>query len=259
MDRVTINGTSYAVPFRKLFRPHTSSEYDGLKKDIEANGVMYAGIVGISPTHGRIVIDGDTRAQIAEEIGARMPVADLGEVDDLWAENRAKALNIHRRHLTREECATLIETMRKQGKSERAIAETLSKSKTFVHSVLNSVGHERPPDSDDDELPIAEEIEEGLPAKITGRDGKKYPIARVARPVVMEEPDGLDDAASSLLIRNARKYVDLLHDTVAGLLDGPRRKDVLKFARDHGVIARGNSFTILEAVRKTIHALHNHG
>jgi N6-adenosine-specific RNA methylase IME4/ParB-like chromosome segregation protein Spo0J len=112
----------------------SASEYDELKSDIKARGVM----VPIEYDDEGNVIDGHHRLQICEELGISVwpRMIRKGWTDE---EKRAHAiaLNIARRHLTKQQREKLWVEMRKSGMTLEAISKadgTVSKS--TVHEAL---------------------------------------------------------------------------------------------------------------------------
>lgn len=183
MNRLTINGSSYALPFEKLFRPHTEIESRELAESIRDIGVQVPIITYISPTHGRAVIDGIGRGRKAIEVGSdrKVPVEDYGEISDADAESIARHLN-KRRHLTPEELKELreqerkrIPELRKAGLSLRAIGKEVKEDVATVHRILKQSPVED--STPDDDLPIADEYPP-LPGRVRGSDGKSYPARR---------------------------------------------------------------------------------
>jgi DNA-binding NarL/FixJ family response regulator len=123
--------------------------FAAFKADIKANGQR----LPIYIQNG-FVIDGRNRQKACNELG--IP-AIYEEVDGDPFE-LADSLNLHRRHLTKEQMEDLIVKKRAEGKSERQIAEEVGCSKSKVNKVINSTGQKRPVD---------------LPTEVIGKDGKK--------------------------------------------------------------------------------------
>ncbi len=88
----------------QVMPPLSGEEYEALKADIAEHGVLVA---VVKDQHGNI-LDGHHRVRIAAELGIGYPsevreVADGGAARDV-----ALALNLARRHLTREQRRELI-------------------------------------------------------------------------------------------------------------------------------------------------------
>ncbi|MBA4192228.1 MAG: hypothetical protein C0467_30025 [Planctomycetaceae bacterium] len=107
VSRIAINGAIYALPFERLLKPLTTTEIDNLRADIKDNGVQQtvttATILGFGPS----VVDGANRGKLAGELGVGVPVTDLGQISYEYALDRAKALNVERRHFTAAEVKAL--------------------------------------------------------------------------------------------------------------------------------------------------------
>lgn len=86
-------------------------EYAELKADIAKNGVAVPVIVDENDD----IIDGHHRVKIARELGIPCPVELRDELDDAQKVDLAFALNLHRRHLNREQKRELIARSLKAG------------------------------------------------------------------------------------------------------------------------------------------------
>lgn len=109
-----------------------AEDLEALRANIAANGIV---VPVLLDQHGRI-IDGHHRVRIARELGIDFPT-EVREVDDEEAMDLAFALNVHRRHLTREQVREIIrrEISRRPGDSDRAIARRVGCSPTTVGTV----------------------------------------------------------------------------------------------------------------------------
>jgi ParB-like chromosome segregation protein Spo0J len=117
-------GVTYKTPYVDLLPQLTDEDYQELKEDIRANGVMYPVVIDDDNN----VIDGHHRLRIAAELG--IPYSDVRkkQVEGLPEEKRrelAYNLNLHRRQLTQQQKRKLIAKLLKTDpeKSDRAIAE----------------------------------------------------------------------------------------------------------------------------------------
>lgn len=144
--------------YYKACRPLTPEEYEGLKASIQQHGILNDVLVD---KHGNIV-DGYHRAQIAKELGISYQAVVL---DGTPAELRAKAItvNLHRRQLTAEDRAALVVELKKQGKTNVAVAKSLGVDETTVRRDLKSV---------------SANAETDLPTTVTRSDGKSYPATK---------------------------------------------------------------------------------
>jgi hypothetical protein len=141
-----------SAPYQ-LLPPLTSDEYDALREDIAANGVL----VPITVDQHGIIIDGHHRQQIAAELNIPCPRAVQQFANDDERHNAALALNLKRRHLNREQMRELIaaECGRSPDASDREIARRLGCSPSTVGAVRRPVSKLDTPAMD------REEAEEG--------------------------------------------------------------------------------------------------
>lgn len=133
----------------------TDEEFAALKADIALRGVM----VPVEFDEQGNVLDGHHRLQACAELGITEYPATIrrGMTDDEKREH-VLALNLERRHLTREQRRELVATLRGEGWSLRRIGEKLNVSPP---TVLRDAG-----------------VTSETPAVITGQDGKQYPAHR---------------------------------------------------------------------------------
>ena len=104
----------------QLLPPLSDKEYQDLKKDIEARGVM----VPIEYDEIGNILDGHHRIKICKELGiTEWPKVIREGWTDEEKEAQAIALNIARRHLTTKQREPLWAKMRKAGMTLEAIAE----------------------------------------------------------------------------------------------------------------------------------------
>jgi len=108
-------------------------QYDALKAEIEANGVIVPIVVD---QHGRI-LDGHNRKRIAAELGITVPSETRRVANDEEAADLAVSLNCARRHLTREQVRQVVasEIIRRPTDSDRAIARRVGCSPSTVGTV----------------------------------------------------------------------------------------------------------------------------
>jgi hypothetical protein len=111
----------------------------GLEVDIAERGIIVPVVVD---QHGR-VLDGHHRRAIAERLGVDCPTEVREVADDEDARQTALALNLARRHLSREERRELIaaECAARPGDSDRAISRRLSCSPSTVGAVRRPVSN----------------------------------------------------------------------------------------------------------------------
>jgi ParB-like chromosome segregation protein Spo0J len=123
-------------PFQ-VMPPLTEEERQALREDIAANGVL----VPITVDQHENIIDGHHRQQIADELGIPCPRAVQEFANDEERHNVALALNLKRRHLTREQMRELIvtECERTSEASDREIARRLGCSHRTVAAARRPV------------------------------------------------------------------------------------------------------------------------
>lgn len=204
-------------PFHDL----PAAQFEGLKKDIEARGIVQPILVD---ENGK-TIDGHQRRRAAAELGIDCPsitVEGLSEDDKI---SLAIALNTFRRHLTGAERSLAIQQMANLGMSVRRIAKTTGIPRRTVRrdlEAMESGGPHGPPDgvgpdtgevtdtsgsgdserepeaagSGVDEQPVEpapSPAPNPTPRKVTGGDGKQYPAKRTK-----PESSPLDDLAKQV-------------------------------------------------------------
>ena len=241
LDRVSLNGKTYALPFKKLFRAHTPIERQELTDSIRDIWIQIPVVTYISPAHGRSILDGIGRTEVANEVDSdrEIPVCDCGEMSDSSAEALAYHLN-KRRHLSaedfkkaREEEKAKVRELNATGISGRAIAERLKMHPTQVRRDLAGVSTVCAPDVNEEEY---EECDEEQPTnrigpvnRVQGKDGKFYPASR-APVIVAKVPPNLDRDAALIELGKARKCAATLTGILDELMRGPLKKDVRKAA-----------------------------
>lgn len=121
------------MPDFQFMPDHTPEALAALKADIAEHGVQ---VPVVTDQHGR-VLDGNNRVAIASELGIDYPVEVIEVTDDADAEDRAIALNLVRRHVSRAQMRELIQDQldRHPEMSDRAIAKRLGTSHPTVASV----------------------------------------------------------------------------------------------------------------------------
>lgn len=134
----------------------SEGEFEALKADIAVRGVQ---VPVEYDEHGNI-LDGHHRVRACRELGIKdwPRIVRVGMTDEEKIEH-ALALNLTRRHLSREQRQELVTRLRQRGLSLRRIAELLGVSEFTVHRELSGVRFITP---------------ENTP-EATGSDGKTYP------------------------------------------------------------------------------------
>jgi len=148
----------------------SEKEYQELKDDIEARGVM----VPIEYDDLGNVLDGHHRLKACAELGIkywpRMVRHGLTEEEK---KTHALVLNLARRHMGKEQRQELWAEMRKAGMTLEAIAEADGTvSEPTVRRALQTVSSNDGTD---------------LPPTITGKDGKTYPTTKPRKAVFVSE------------------------------------------------------------------------
>lgn len=126
----------------QVMPPLSPEEYEALKADIGANGVLVA---IVKDQHGN-VLDGHHRMQIAEELGIEYRVDIVIVEGEDQARTLARTYNLARRHLSREQKRKLIadEITADPDRSDRAIARLMGVDHKTVGSVRRELRGELP-------------------------------------------------------------------------------------------------------------------
>jgi len=121
----------------QLLPPLTKEEYEALKADIAKRGVL----VPVEYDEEGNILDGHHRVQICNELGIKEwpSIVRIGLSEEEKVEH-VLALNLDRRHLTREQRRELVARLREQGWSLRRIAEQLGVSDFTVREDINNSG-----------------------------------------------------------------------------------------------------------------------
>ncbi len=184
---INYRGTTYTVPFADLLPPLTVAQYEALKVDIARRGIVVPVIVD---EHGNI-IDGQHRMTIAAELN--LGFVPIKKAQPGLTEKQRRELchdlNVHRRQLTAEERAATALKMRLSGQSFRQIGETLGVSHETARADIEraTVKNLTVESTGTDEL-----VEESLPERITGRDGKSRPATQPARTLAPPAPPAVE-------------------------------------------------------------------
>jgi ParB-like nuclease domain len=146
------------TPVKYQFMPPLSpEEYADLETSIRKHGVM----VPILRDTNEVVIDGHHRLRIAQSLGIECPAETLATLDETALRTLVFELNLHRRHLTREQRRTLVaESIKADPQlSNREHAQRAGIDHKTAESVRGSLAAAG-------EIPHLREIH--------GRDGKTY-------------------------------------------------------------------------------------
>lgn len=164
MQSIAISGVQYACLYACLLPKLTTDEFNGLREDIRRNGILHPVIV-TKRDEQFVLIDGHHRAAIALELDLHVPVSMVEYSSEAAMREHALALNLHRRHLTREQKRQFIAGQLKSspGHSDRSIAERAKvdhKTVAATRAKLEATG----------EIPQCEAT--------TGKDGITRPVRK---------------------------------------------------------------------------------
>ena len=152
----------------QLFGSLTSEEYDALKDDIRQRGVL----VPVELDENGHILDGHHRVKAWKELRAEgVEIAPYPSVvryglTEAEKRNHVRALNILRRHLSKEQRASIFADMRSDGMTLQQIADRAGVSVGTVHGDLKS----------------SFSILKNSPDTVTGKDGKQYPASKSRAP-----------------------------------------------------------------------------
>lgn len=254
MKRVRVNGQLCALPFQKQLPPHTDAQLAGMREDIRARGVLVAVFTFVGDD-GRSVLDGATRALVAEELGLTVPETHLGEMPGALALDLCRALNIHRRHIEPRQWEEVVLKMRRDKES---VARIHAVSGIPLGAVRRIIEEHKPPTpglyDDDDEG----DDYEPLPEVVVGSDGKKHPAKR-APCVSLSLPKSAHAVAVGEALASALKSAATLGSAVGRLLalvEGKRRQELLALSRQEGVPigAKAKEWEAVASIAKVLKA-----
>lgn len=176
-------------------------EYEALKADIRARGIQ----VAVEFDESGNVLDGHTRLQIAGELGLtsfpRVVRAGLSEAEK---QEHALALNLSRRHLTRDQRRQVVVTLRGRGWSSRRIAAVTGISAPTVLRDLRAAG--------------VSDVTTDHPTQVQGADGKTYRARKKTSVVVSTDHQQ----------RLAQEALHALGDEAPGRMTDLRRLERLR-------------------------------
>lgn len=176
--------------YRRLLPALSDQEYEALKADIRARGVM----IPIEVDERGAILDGGARKQICNELGIWNPpcVKRPGLTEDQKIEH-ILTVNLKRRHLSRQKLKKVAAKLRAMGWTQEKIAANLAVSQKTVSNWL------------DQEFSKISEL-----TSVIGKDGKRYPPKRTEQlkeePHVQEQQESgsSKDAEVSLLLSDLR-------------------------------------------------------
>ncbi len=140
----------------------TADEYASLKADIAERGVL----VAVEYDEAGHILDGHHRVKAAHELGlAEWPSVVRGGMTEQEKRQHVWALNLQRRHLSKEQWREQWAAMRADGMTHQAIADVSGVNESTVRRAVSANA-------------------ETQPAVIVGKDGKRYPAQRHKAPDV---------------------------------------------------------------------------
>ena len=139
--------------------------YDTLRADIRLRGIISPIIV--DEDHN--IIDGYHRHRIANELGVECPSITRKGLTEEEKHREAVDLNLHRRHLTREQRQQIVATLSRQGTPQREIARGLGVSQMTVSRDLGTV-----------QTNVSREESSSRNERTIGKDSKSYLAKRKA-------------------------------------------------------------------------------
>ena len=200
-----------------LLPPLSEEDYEALKADIAARGVQ----VPVEYDEHGAILDGHHRVRACQELGIKdwPRIVRVGLTEEEKIEH-ALALNLVRRHLSREQRQELVRKLRQRGLSLRRIAEMLGIPKSTVLDDVSGVRFRTP---------------ENTP-EATGADGKTYP----ARQRTEAERQELAGRAQALRSEGAsyHEIASKLGVSVGTAYDLVRRPRPAVFARNEREMER---------------------
>ena len=136
----------------------TPEEYEALKSSIREKGVL----MPVKIDEDGNILDGYHRAKICDELGISYPRSVKAGLTEEEKFDYALRINLHRRHLTREQRQEMALKLRQRGWSYRQIGEELKVDPMTVRRDISGVENATPE----------------IPTHTTGKDGKQYPATR---------------------------------------------------------------------------------
>ena len=191
----------------------TTDEYAALKADIAKRGVM----VPVEYDELGNVLDGHHRARACQELGiTEWPRLTRLRMSEQEKTEHVLALNLDRRHLTREQRQELVAKLRAQGWSTTRIAKQVHVSHPTVLNDLSGCKNLQP-------------------EMVIGKDGKQYPARQKPKPVSLFN-------ASAQEVVKAKAVVDSGDDELIAQMDKTGKVNgAWKNLRAHLFISQSNS------------------
>lgn len=130
-----------SAPYQ-LFKPLAPTIEAALRASIDRFGVL---VPVVKDQHGNI-LDGHQRARLADEIGVKYPVNIVEVADEEEALEIARTLNEDRRAMPKQERLPVVQALREEGHSLRAIAGAVGVDQRTVQRDLSTAAPAAVPD-----------------------------------------------------------------------------------------------------------------
>lgn len=218
MTEATALTVTDSSPYQ-LFPALDAATEAALRGSIERFGVL---VPVAKDQHGNI-LDGYHRSRIARELGVEFRVDVHVVADDSEARAIAATLNQDRRMLARDQRVQVVQALREEGHSLRAIAGAVGVAPNTVRADLAGV-------------------QDCTPAETLGVDGKRYPARRT---VVAAKTENDAVSAQTSILRLTRKYegeVQPYRPIIQGVVNAEELKEFApKVAPPHVSFNSGNN------------------
>jgi ParB-like chromosome segregation protein Spo0J len=146
----------------QVMPPLSSEEYEGLRADIQKNGVKNPKDVDEDGN----ILDGFSRDRACKELGMDCPERVIRGLTDAEKREHAWRMNLTRRHLSKEQKREIARTLRQDGWTQGRIAQALGLKQRTVSRWLQQSSHS---------------AKLSQPDTVLGKDGKRYPPKKEPR------------------------------------------------------------------------------
>lgn len=232
---VRAEATSRNIPYEPVLQlpPLSSEDFMALRDNIAVNGVLVPIIVDGDGPH-RKIIDGSYRKQIADEFGYECPEIVQPDLDENEKRTLARALNLARRQLNRDQKRDLIADQLRESpdRSNRWVAKQLGVHHATVGSVRSL-------------LEASGQIEEC--AERLGRDGKVQPALKSVRSVLRSPEDRQSRIDATTIIHGdcRDEFSKLTSNSVDAVITDPIYPEV---DREYGRITEADWHDLMRIV-----------
>jgi hypothetical protein len=163
-------------PYAETYPLLEGEEYESFKADIAARGVREA-IKYRMVSGDKQGLDGRNRLRACADLGIPCPEEKVS-VEDADVESYIDSLNLHRRHLSREQRQERVLILRERGQSIRTIADTVGASPA---TVIKDIKDAEASAGVQNRTPEAGQPSTMSAKTVAGRDGKTYSSRRPRR------------------------------------------------------------------------------